>query len=90
MLEQNENILESVMAASPMTLGNMRYNGTRSVAVTCNCGHEAVVNCDRWLDGIGVPNIRFLLRCSKCGERPRETRPNWLERQAPIMTKMGR
>jgi hypothetical protein len=31
----------------PMTLGNMRQLGVRSVSVTCNgCRHEAIVNCD--------------------------------------------
>jgi hypothetical protein len=32
-----------------MTLGNMRANGVRSLAVSCRqCHHEAVVSADRW------------------------------------------
>lgn len=33
----------------PMTIGNMRENGTRSVMAECaKCKHEAVVNVDAW------------------------------------------
>jgi hypothetical protein len=33
----------------PMTLGNMRENGVRSLSVTCwQCHHETVINVDQW------------------------------------------
>jgi hypothetical protein len=36
---------------TPMTLGNMRSLGVRSLAVTCElCHHEAVLPADRWPD----------------------------------------
>jgi hypothetical protein len=32
----------------PMTLGNMRANGVRSLAVSCHkCHHETVINADK-------------------------------------------
>jgi hypothetical protein len=35
----------------PMTLGNMRELGVRSLAVTCDlCHHRAVLPADRWSD----------------------------------------
>jgi hypothetical protein len=34
-----------------MTLGNMRANGVRSLAVSCwQCHHETMVSADRWPD----------------------------------------
>jgi hypothetical protein len=39
-----------------MTLGNMRANGVRSLAVTCHlCHHEAVLDVSAWPDHIPVP-----------------------------------
>jgi hypothetical protein len=35
----------------PMTLGNMRELGARSLDVSCwNCHHQAVLSADRWPD----------------------------------------
>jgi hypothetical protein len=35
----------------PMTLGNMRQLGVRSLAVYCwNCHHQTVLSADRWPD----------------------------------------
>jgi hypothetical protein len=45
-----------------MTLGNMRANGVRSLAVSCwQCHHEAVLSADPWPDHVPVPLAR-------CGE----------------------
>jgi hypothetical protein len=39
----------------PMTLGNMRANGVRSLAVSCwQCHHEAVLITDPWPDHMPV------------------------------------
>jgi hypothetical protein len=39
-----------------MTLGNMRANGVRSLAVSCwLCHHDAVLGVDRWPDDVPVP-----------------------------------
>jgi hypothetical protein len=43
----------------PMTLGNMRELGVRSLAVTCElCHHEAVLQADDWGDTVLVPRHR--------------------------------
>jgi hypothetical protein len=53
-------------AGPPMTLGNMRANGVRSLAVSCHlCHHEAVLGADRWPDHVvraahGVPPRRII------------------------------
>jgi hypothetical protein len=42
----------------PMTLGNMRQLGVRSLAVSCwICRHEAILSADPWPDGIPVPTF---------------------------------
>ena len=66
----------------PMTLGNMREHGVRTVDATCQtqrCGHEAIVNVDALPDELPVPDVALKLRCSKCGGRRIHTRPNWAE-----------
>jgi hypothetical protein len=41
-----------------MTLGNMRANGVRSLAVSCHlCHHEAVLSADSWPDDVPVPTF---------------------------------
>lgn len=63
----------------PMDLGNMRYNGCRSITLYCRCKHEATVNVDAYPDHLAVPDMRQRFRCSKCGQRPYASRPNSLE-----------
>jgi hypothetical protein len=41
----------------PMTLGNMRANGVRSLDVSCwQCHHQAIVSADPWPDDVPVPS----------------------------------
>lgn len=60
-----------------MSLANMRQNGATSIWAYCECGHSAKVDVAGWDETLEVPNLRFKLRCSKCGKRPRETVPSW-------------
>jgi hypothetical protein len=72
----------------PMTLGNMRAHGVRSIDAHCEaigCGHASTLNVDGLPDELPVPDVSLKLRCSKCGSRSIHTRPNWLEMQAPGM-----
>jgi hypothetical protein len=47
----------SNLRIEPMTLGNMRENGVRSLAVYCwQCHHEAVLSVDPWPQ-IPVPSF---------------------------------
>ena len=42
----------------PMTLGNMRDNGVRSLAVSCwQCHHRAILSAERWPDDMPVPTF---------------------------------
>jgi hypothetical protein len=41
-----------------MTLGNMRANGVRSLAVSCwQCHHRAILSADPWPDHVPVPTF---------------------------------
>ena len=66
----------------PMSLGNMRQHGVRSVDAACEaCKHEAAVNVDSLADNIYVPDVALTLRCSACGSKKIVVRPNWVEHQ---------
>ncbi|MGA7455130.1 MAG: hypothetical protein WBW73_29100 [Rhodoplanes sp.] len=68
---------------TPMTLGNMRSLGVRSLAVTCElCHHEAVLPADRWSDAVLVRSFRPRMVCTQCGIVGADARPNWREMQA--------
>jgi ribosomal protein L44E len=71
----------------PMTLVNMRENGTRSIEATCTeCQHAATMNVDHLDGAVPVPDVALALRlrCSSCGARAEGIyiRPNWSERKA--------
>ena len=67
----------------PMTLGNMRALGARSLAVTCElCHHEAVLPAERWGDGLLVQAFRPRMVCTRCGIIGADARPNWREMRA--------
>jgi len=42
----------------PMTLGNMRANGVRSLDVSCRLCHQTVLSAEPWPDHVPVPGIR--------------------------------
>ena len=72
----------------PMTLGNMRAQGIRSIDAFCQaigCGHAATIDIDGLPDNLPVPDVGLRLRCSRCGSRAIHTRPNWAELQAADM-----
>ena len=71
---------------SPMTLGNMRANGVRTLAAWCSgrgCGHHGVVDVERYGDDVPVPWFGPRMRCERCGHFGADARPNWQER-APV------
>jgi hypothetical protein len=73
----------------PMTLGNMRELGVRSLDVSCwNCQHQAILSADRWPDGIPVPTFGPPMVCTRCGIVGADARPNWKE-QPPRETLTG-
>jgi hypothetical protein len=70
-----------------MTLGNMRENGVRSLAVYCLlCHHDAVLAVDTWPDHTTVPSFGPRV-CIQCGMIGAGARPNWAERaDRPTLT----
>jgi hypothetical protein len=64
-----------------MTLGNMRENGARSLAITCGavwCNHQAVLDVNA--DDVTVPSFGPRMVCTICGAIGADARPNWNER----------
>jgi hypothetical protein len=67
----------------PMTLGNMRSLGVRSVSATCEkCSHEAGILVDALPDDLPVPDVALRLRCSACGSKAIKTVPRWTRARA--------
>ena len=70
----------------PMTLGNMRANGVRTLGVWCSgrgCGRHRVVEVERYGDDVPVPWFGPRMRCERCGHLGADARPNWQERAPP-------
>jgi hypothetical protein len=73
----------------PMTLGNMRANGVRSLDVSCwRCHHRAIFSADPWPDDVPVPTFGPRMVCTRCGIIGADARPNWQE-QPPRETLTG-
>jgi hypothetical protein len=71
---------------TPMTLGNMRANGVRTLAVHCGrwwCNHEAILDESGYADDVAVPVFGPRMVCMVCGAIGADARPNWNER-APV------
>ena len=68
-----------------MTLGNMRENGVRSLAITCgalHCHHEAVLDVSAFANDVTVPTFGPRMVCMVCGA---DARPNWNERASACL-----
>jgi hypothetical protein len=55
----------------PMTLGNMRANGVRTLDAWCQargCNHHSIVDVSDLADDVPVPSIGPWLRCVRCGD----------------------
>jgi hypothetical protein len=75
----------------PMTLGNMRENGVRSLFVSCwNFHHRAVLSADRWPDDVPVPTFGPRMVCTRCGIIGADARPNCREKPARELTGVQR
>jgi hypothetical protein len=68
-------------AIEPMTLGNMRANGVRSLDVSCwLCHHRAILSAEPWPDHVPVLAFGPRMVCSRCGIIGADARPNWREK----------
>jgi hypothetical protein len=64
----------------PMTLGNMRDLGVRSLAAPAGSVHrEAVLSANRWPGDVAVPTFGPRMVCTGCGIVGADARPNWTE-----------
>jgi hypothetical protein len=64
----------------PMTLGNMRANGVRSLDVSCwQCHHRTILSAAPWSDDVPVPTFGPRMVCTRCGIVGADARPNWQE-----------
>ena len=71
-----------------MTLGNMRENGVRSLAITCgalHCHHEAVLDVSAFANDVTVPTFGPRMVCMVCGAIGADARPNWNERASACL-----
>jgi len=80
---------QSLSSGPPMTLGNMRENGMRTLAVWCLgrcCNHFHILDVSAYPDDVPVPSFGPRLRCDQCGHLGADARPNWNEmhKQDPI------
>jgi hypothetical protein len=65
-----------------MDLANMRSLGVRAVDVACVCGRRASIDVSTLPGSIEVPSLRWRLRCTACGARPEDVRPDWSQYRA--------
>jgi hypothetical protein len=66
-----------------MTLGNMRANGVRTLAVHCGgrlCYHQAVLDVSGYPNHTPVRAFGPRMVCTVCGAIGADARPNWNER----------
>jgi hypothetical protein len=64
----------------PMTLGNMRANGVRSLDVSCwTCHHRAILSAEPWPVSTPVPAFGPRMVCTRCGIIGADARPHWGE-----------
>ena len=69
----------------PMTLGNMRANGVRPLAVWCfgrACNHHSIFDVSNYPDDVSVPSFGPRFRCERCGHIFADGRQNWGEARA--------
>jgi hypothetical protein len=73
----------AILSAPMMTLGNMRHQGVRTLAIYCgalHCHHQAVLDISNFADDVTVPTFGARMVCTACGAIGADARPNWNER----------
>jgi hypothetical protein len=60
----------------------MRSLGLTRIAAYCRCGHQSLIDMSDLPGDLAMPDVRLQLRCSKSGERPMATWPDWTNYRA--------
>jgi hypothetical protein len=76
-------------APSPMTLGNMRANGVRTVWCSGRGCHHSILDVSKFSDDVPVPSFGPRMVCTVCGAIGAHARPNWNERAATFANSYG-
>ena len=64
----------------PMTVGSMRSLGVQRLLVSClRCHHEALLDVSSDGADTTVPSLIPRMKCTKCGGKRVDVRPNWKE-----------
>ena len=72
----------------PMTLGNMRESGVRTLWIRCgalHCNHDAVMDVSAYGDEQAMSAFGPRMVCTFCGAIGADARPNWQERAPPTL-----
>jgi hypothetical protein len=75
-----------------MDLANMYEQGVRHLIAYCHndaCRHSAVIDVSRYPDDVEVPSFGRRAKCSKCGGKRVDVRPNWKERPEMRQSSIG-
>ena len=74
----NDRMIPKHPPGPPMTLGTMRELGVLRLLVSClRCQHEALVDVSNNSADTTVPSFIPRMRCSQCGGKRVDVRPNW-------------
>ena len=81
---------QNVKAFEPVTIASVRAHGVRSLLVYCNgkregdwpCHHQGKLSIDCFDDGVPLRDIERRCRCTACGWRRADLRPDYSVQQA--------
>ena len=75
------------MTARPqkITMAQLRASGVRGLLVYCNdftCSHSLAISGDPWPDDMRLSDLEPRFRCTACGKRGADVRPDFSEQEA--------
>jgi hypothetical protein len=77
-MRQKPSSKKTAAPSDPITLGQMRELGVRSLYITCSaCGYASTVNVDDWQDDVLIEPFGPSVKCAKWGHLGGVVRPDW-------------
>jgi len=80
------------MTARPqkITMAQLRASGVRGLLVYCNdftCSHSLAISGDPWPDDMRLSDLEPRFRCTACGKRGADVRPDfsWNKKSVGMM-----